>query len=302
VFSTVRRRRILGATFLAALVAALVGTATIATQASRGGKSFMWRVERGGQIGWLVGSIHVLTPEYYPLPETMQKAFLRSAILLEEADLREMASPEVIELMRTKAIYAGAETLKTSVSAETYQLTADRAAKIGLPMEAVDRMRPWLMTLTLVAAEMKAAGFDPALGVDRHFFEKSERMGKKFRTLETMAEQLDIFAGFSPQLQEAMLLDTLKSLDDEIGRMQTVAKAWQAGDAEAIERLVLGSIMKDPPLYDAVIVKRNRNWVPKIEACLDEGHCFVVVGAAHLLGPDGLLANLKQKGYTVEQE
>jgi uncharacterized protein YbaP (TraB family) len=302
VSSFVRGRRIAGASLVAALVAVLVGTAAITTQAAADGKGFMWRVERDGQIGWLVGSIHVLSPEYYPLPATMQKAFLRSTTLLEEADLREMASPEVLDLMRTKAIYAGGETLKTSVSPETYQLAADRAAKIGLPMEAVDRMRPWLMTLTLVAAEMKAAGFDPALGVDRHFFEKSERMGKKFRTLESMAEQLEIFAGFSPQLQEAMLRDTLKSLDDEIGRMQTVAKAWHGGDAETIERLVLGSIMKDQSLYDAVIVKRNRNWVPKIEACLNEGHCFVVVGAAHLVGPDGLIATLKQKGYSVVQE
>lgn len=297
--SSIRRsRRILGAALLAAVAAAAIP----AYASTGGGKGFIWRVERDGRISWLVGSIHVLTPDYYPLPDAMQKAFLRSTTVLEEADLTEMASPDVLELMRTKAIYPGDETLKSAVSPETYRLASDRAAKIGMPMSVVDRMRPWLMTLTLVAAEMKAAGFDPALGVDRYFFEKSAAMGKTFRTLETMAEQLEIFAGFPPTLQEAMLRDTLENLDSEIGKMHGVARIWQSGDAAAMERVVLGSMMKEPALYDAVIVKRNRNWVPKIEACLNEGHCFVVVGAAHLLGPDGLLVALEQKGYAVAQE
>jgi uncharacterized protein len=286
-----------------ALAATLATSAFLPTYAGdRSGKGFIWRVERDGHIGWLVGSIHVLTPEYYPLPDTMEKAFLRSAILMEEADVTQMTSPDVIELLTTKAIYTDGETLKTQLSPETYKMAAERLSRFGLPMSTFEKMRPWMMTLTLVAAEMKRAGFDGELGVDRHFFDRSSSLGKQFRTLETLAEQLAVFASFSPKLQEAMLRDTLKSLDSEISQMKTVADVWRSGDAAALERIVLEPMMKEPALYDAMIVTRNRNWVPKIEACLDAGHCFVVVGAAHLLGPDGLLVSLKQKGYAVEQE
>ncbi len=294
-----RSRRTLGAAFTAAVLVAVVLTAQ---PFAGNGKGFIWRIERDGHVGWLVGSIHVLSPAYYPLPESMEKAFLRSVTLLEEADLTEMASPEVMDLLRTKAIYAEGETLKSQLSPETYEMAADRLEKVGLPMETFERMRPWMMTLTLVAAEMKRAGFDASYGVDRHFFEKSTRLGKKFRTLETLAGQLEIFASFPPKLQEAMLRDTLKTLDSEIGQMETIAQVWQAGDAAMLERIVLTPMMKEPALYDAVIVNRNRNWVPKIESCIAEGHCFIVVGAAHLLGPDGLLIALKQKGYAIEQE
>jgi uncharacterized protein YbaP (TraB family) len=286
-----------------ALVATLASSAFVATHAAaESGKGFIWRIERGGRIGWLVGSIHVLTPDYYPLPDAMEKAFLRSTTLMEEADVTQMTSPEVIQLLTTKAIYTDGETLKTQLSPDTYQMAADRLARFGLPMETFERMRPWMMTLTLVAAEMKRAGFDAEHGVDRHFFDRAAPLGKHFRTLETLAEQLDIFASFSPKVQEAMLRDTLKSLDSEISQMKTVADVWQSGDAAALERIVLEPMMKEPALYDAMIVKRNRNWVPKIEDCLASGHCFVVVGAAHLLGPDGLLAALRQKGYAVQQE
>jgi len=285
------------------LAAAVVTSSWSPVHAENGsGKGFIWRLERDGRTGWLVGSIHVLTPDYYPLPDSMDKAFLRSATLMEEADITQMASPEVIDLLTTKAIYTDGETLKTQLSPETYKMTMDRLAQFGLPMETFERMRPWMMTLTLVAAEMKRAGFDAELGVDRHFFDRSSRLGKQFRTLETLAEQLNLFASFSPALQEAMLRDTLKSLDTEISQMKTVADVWRAGDAEGLERLVLGPMLKEPALYDAMIVKRNRNWIPKIEDCLGAGDCFIVVGAAHLLGPDGLIAALKQKGYTVRQE
>lgn len=293
----VRRVARVGAT-AALLTVVLAGAAAV----DASGKGFIWRVERGGRVGWLVGSIHVLNADYYPLPASMENAFLRSTTLMEEADLRQMASPEVVELLTTKAIYTGDETLKTQLSPDTYQMAVDRLAKFGLPIDTFEKMRPWMMTLTLVAAEMKRAGFDAEFGVDQHFFEKSESLGKKFSTLETLAEQLNLFASFSPTLQEAMLRDTLKSLDSEISQMKTVADVWRAGDAAALERIVLGPMMKEPALYDAMIVRRNRNWVPKIEACLEAGRCFVVVGAAHLLGPDGLVTAFRQKGYTVEQQ
>jgi uncharacterized protein YbaP (TraB family) len=294
--------RQLGRTGRALLAAVLVVSVLTPAGASNGGRGFIWRVERDGRVGWLVGSIHVLTPDYYPLPDAMETAFLKSTTLMEEADITQMASPEVVQLLTTKAIYTDGETLKSQLSAETYQLMAARLAAFGLSIEAFERMRPWMMTLTLVAAEMKRAGFDAELGVDRHFFDKAARLDKKFRTLETLAEQLDLFASFSPKLQEAMLRDTLRSLDSEISQMKKVADIWRAGDVAGLEAIVLGPMMKEPALYDAMIVQRNRNWIPKIEECFGEGQCFVVVGAAHLLGPDGLVAALKQKGYSVQQE
>lgn len=292
-------RRIAALALAATLVAPVLRPAGASGDA---GKGFIWRVERAGRIGWLVGSIHVLTPDYYPLPAAMERAFQRAATLMEEADITELTSPEVIELITTKAIYPDGETLKTQLSPETYRLAVERLARFGLPIETFERMRPWMMTLTLVAAEMKRAGFDPELGVDRHFFDRATKLGKRFRTLETLAEQLNLFAGFPPALQEAMLRDTLKSLDGEISQMKTVADAWRSGDAAGLERIVLGPMLKEPALYEALIVQRNRSWMPKVESCFDEGRCFVVVGAAHLLGPDGLLDMLRKRGYTVEQE
>ena len=99
-----------------------------------------------------------------------------------------------------------------------------------------------------------------------------------------------------------MLAETLKELDTEIASVTTLAAAWKNGDAPQVERIVLKDLKTDAQMYQRLLVERNRNWMPKIEVFFSRpGRTFVVVGAAHLVGPDGLLQMLKTKGYVVEQ-
>jgi uncharacterized protein YbaP (TraB family) len=56
-----------------------------------------------------------------------------------------------------------------------------------------------------------------------------------------------------------------------------------------------------PELYQQVLVERNNNWLPQIEAFLKTPETeLILVGALHLAGNDGLLAQLRQRGYKVE--
>jgi uncharacterized protein YbaP (TraB family) len=102
--------------------------------------------------------------------------------------------------------------------------------------------------------------------------------------------------------QDRLLAETLKELDTQQTAMLTLANAWKAGDAPRVERLVLQDLRSEPRVYQRMLVDRNRDWLPKLEALFARrGRAFVVVGAAHLIGPDGLLAMLRARGYTVEQ-
>jgi uncharacterized protein len=69
-----------------------------------------------------------------------------------------------------------------------------------------------------------------------------------------------------------------------------------------VERIVQAELKAEPQMYQRLLVDRNKAWLPKIEALFTRsGHALVVVGAAHLVGADGVVAMLKAKGYTVEQ-
>jgi uncharacterized protein YbaP (TraB family) len=293
----------LGRRAVAACLASVLAVTAVTAQApATTGKGFMWRIEREGRTGWLVGSIHVLTPDYYPLPDSMQKAFLRSVTLMEEIDLREMASPAFAAVIQEKGIYGGVQTLESELSKETFRVISERIERAGLPLDAFQRMRPWLVGLTLLAAELKKGGFDSAHGLDFHFYEKAPRMGKKFQALERATEQIAMFASLDAEMQEAMLRASVEGADSELKEVTAMANAWRAGDAATLERISLKSMKESPRVYQTLILDRNRAWLPKIEACLETGNCFIVVGAGHLIGADGLLASLEKRGYTVTQE
>jgi len=203
----------------------------------------------------------------------------------------------------SKAMLTDGRTLDQVVSPDVFAEVKKRAEKAGLPMMAVQRMKPWLVALTLMAPTLQAAGFKPELGIDQHFFDRAKDSGMKRQALETMAFQIDQFDALSPKLQEEMLKSTMEELDTEVSGMKDMAEAWTFGNVAAIEKLTLKSLQEAPELYQRLLVDRNRNWIPHVEACItNKSDCFIVVGAAHLVGPDGLPALLAKKGYKVTQQ
>jgi uncharacterized protein YbaP (TraB family) len=150
--------------------------------------------------------------------------------------------------------------------------------------------------------EWQKAGFDAELGLDKHFFDRAQVENKTIQGLETTDFQISLFDGMSMEQQDRFLAETLKGVATETASVNKLAASWKIGDAGAIERLVLSDIKDDPFVYDRLLVARNRTWLPKIEALFSRPRpAFVVVGAAHLVGPDGLLAMLKAKGYQLVQ-
>ena len=121
--------------------------------------------------------------------------------------------------------------------------------------------------------------------------------------LETAESQIDRFDTMPESLQEQMLRSTLSELDAQRNSVAAMIEAWRSGNAAALEKMALSSFDGYRGAYTSLIVERNNNWVPQIEACMARSQpCFVVVGAAHLIGPDGLLTLLKKKGYKIEQQ
>ncbi|PYQ94493.1 MAG: hypothetical protein DMF96_25830, partial [Acidobacteria bacterium] len=154
----------------------------------------------------------------------------------------------------------------------------------------------------LSALEMQKAGFDPELGIDKHFYDQAKTDGKSVQGLETAEYQIARFDGMTMEQQDHLLAETLKDVETEQANTKKLVDAWRTGDVPNVERLVLSELKQEPLLYQRLLVDRNKNWLPKIEALFSRrGHALVVVGAAHLVGPDGVVEMLKARGYTVEQ-
>ena len=272
-------------------------------QAQAPQKHFLWKVEAPtGQAAYLVGSIHVLTADAYPLPAAIDKVFAESKTLVEEVNLDEMSDPTMMMAALSKAMLTDGRTLDQLIAPETYAEVKKRAEAYGMPMAALQRMKPWLVAVTLMAPTLQAAGFKPELGIDRHYFDRAKKNNMKREGLETLAYQLDRFDQMSPKVQEELLKATIEDLDTQVSGVKDMVRAWTSGDVATVEKLTLTAFQESPELYQRLLLERNQNWVSHVEKCVTENAgCFIVVGAAHLVGKDGLPALLAKKGYKVTQ-
>jgi uncharacterized protein len=267
------------------------------------GHSFLWKVQSGANVMYLAGSVHALTADAYPLNPAYQRAFDASSTLVEEIDLAE-ADPLSGGLgLLARGMYQDGRTFSSAVSKDTAALVAERLKGTPLALELIQPMKPWMVMLMLEALGAQSAGLDPELGLDKHFYNLATSAGKQVIGLETVEYQIDRFDKMPDAMQEQLLRSELAEMETEKTSLRALLTAWQTGDAPAIEKMLLTSFADNPAAYNSLITERNRNWMPQLDACLKRpSPCFVIVGAAHVVGPQGLLAMLRQRGYRIEQQ
>jgi uncharacterized protein YbaP (TraB family) len=265
-------------------------------------KSLLWKVSQNDKSIFLLGSIHYLRKENYPLNQAILDAFDASKRLVLEIDLNNTPAGAAQRVTLEKAIYRDGTNLEQNVSPETYQLASRRANQLGLDMRILNPMKPWFAALTMVAINLQRMGLNPKLGVDRHLAERAQSSGKPTSGLETLESQLGIFDQLPAREQESMLRETVGELERLDRDINEIVQSWLKGDGRRLTTLLLTGMQDYPELYERVLVERNRRWLADIENLVQQGSgAMVVVGAAHLVGKDSVVEMLKAKGYTVEQ-
>ena len=260
-----------------------------------------WHASKGDKHFWIMGSIHVGKEEFYPLPAAIEQAWQKADVLVMEADMRNSTPNEEAAVGSMSRLPAGTS-LKQQLPPELYRRTVTQAKKYGLPEQALANLRPWVVAITLTQQAIASAGYQADLGVDEHFAAQAMRTGMPVRGLERVPEQLAYIANMGAPLEQDFLDATIKQIDtmnDEIPRLMN---AWFNGDGTILSNILRdeqGSAALQEYMERRLIKERNHNWLPKLLA-MPEKNRFVVVGALHLYGPDGLLALLRQQGYQVE--
>ena len=283
-------------------IAVAIAFALLATAQAAQAKTFAWKATGKGGTIYLMGSIHVMSESFYPLNPVLDAAFKDSDLLVEEVDLAEMLDPTAQMAILSRGMLPANQSLDNVLSPATLALVQKAAGGLGGVGGPLMRFKPWMLAIALQGMELMKAGFDPELGLDKHFYDEAKAGGKGVQGLETVEFQISRFDTMTMEQQDRMLAETLKELATETATVGKLGDAWKAGDVAAIETIALADLKSDPLMYQRLLVERNTNWMPKIEALFARrGRALVVVGAAHLVGPDGLIAMLKAKGYTVEQ-
>jgi hypothetical protein len=264
----------------------------------------LWRVDGGRSVVYLLGSIHVLHREHYPLERPIEDAFDEARVVVFETDIgaaRERFKEARPAAARKRA--APGKPLVRQVSSGTYERLHRYLDGIGLPPTIFDRLAPWQAGFAVFVLELNRLGYDPEWGVDNYYFNRARKYGKRTAGLETVDEHMNLLKGMSPPDSDAYLA---AMLDDAVTLRQTLrdlVRAWKGGESDLLSEIVNASMHARPELRDRLLVDRNKRWLPKIEElAAGPEPAMVIVGAGHLVGPDSVVELLQKDGRIVRQQ
>jgi hypothetical protein len=285
-------------TLLAALALSFAASALPLRAAD--GSVFMWKAEKDGTTVYLLGSIHALKADAYPLPEAIEKAFNEVDVVAFEVDLEEM-NAAALQMLSVGVLDDG-RSLEEVVGPATWAELVAAMEQTGLDASMVRFMKPWMAALSVASLELVNAGYLPSAGLDAHLDQRAKEAGKERAAFETAEVQVNFFANLTEAESLAFLRYTLADLETMIPLLDDLYRRWRVGDASVVEELLAKEFAEFPELYRKLVTDRNRAWLPEVEALLaGDRDAMVVVGSLHLVGSEGLVELLRKRGYTVSQ-
>ena len=291
-------------------MALLLGWFTVSAGMARGASAVstnhhsLWQATGPHCTVYLLGSIHFLKPENYPLAPVIEQAFTNAQTVVFETDLGLMEDPGAIAgKLMAKAMLPAGQTLAEQLTPATYRALSNYLASVGMSAAMFTQFKPGLVAMTLEATELQRLGFAADQGVDLHFYRLATKQGKKLVPLETIDFQLDLITGFSKDEGELMVKSTLDEMEKTRQELAELVKAWRVGDGDGTDH-ILNSLRQDAPaIYKRLLTDRNQNWLPKLEEFLaGDQNVIVIVGAGHLVGQGGVVELLKRKGVKIVQQ
>jgi uncharacterized protein YbaP (TraB family) len=161
---------------------------------------------------------------------------------------------------------------------------------------------PGMVFLLLSSFEATRLGAKPELGLESTYYERSVKDGIPSRGLETIAFQLSRLNGFENAKVEELINAALDETGDSAKTLDEITAAWKAGKADELAEIIGEEDTFSPELREVLLIERNRNWIPEIEKALAREHdVMFLVGAAHLVGEESVVALLRRKGLEVTQ-
>jgi uncharacterized protein YbaP (TraB family) len=262
----------------------------------------LWELHGKHNTVYLLGSIHVLRPRDYPLAPALLEAYGNAKSVLMEVNLEEMGVAEVQTEMLSSAMLPEGKTLAGILGAERYARADALAREVGVELSLFDQFAPWFVAEAISQQQLTQLGFQPESGVEMYFMARARTDGKSMAGLETVHDQISVFENMSMDTQADYLLSSLEQAHGLAAEVDSMVRAWQRGDTQWFVNELQSEFGRDPRLYQSVLVARNRKWVPKIEALLnDDKNYLVIVGTGHLVGPGSVIDLLKKDGIGATQ-
>lgn len=274
------------------------------------GKGIFWKIEKSGvKPSWLLGSMHVTDPRVLTLPPRTQAAHdAADTIVIESDEILDEKKASAALLMRPElTMFTDGTTIEKLLSHDDYVRLEEGLKQRGIPLAAVSRMRPWMISsvVALPGCEMarKARGVQ---FLDQKIATDAIAAGKQVKGLESLSEQLQAMAELPTEFHLKSLIETLALGSKMNDVVETMTDLYLSGDIDMTIPM-LKTVSPDGKDEDSdyaafeqrIILDRNKVMAERAAPILANGNVFMAVGALHLPGEGGVVELLRKQGFTV---
>lgn len=261
----------------------------------------LWVLKDDDSIIYLFGTIHALRDGVPWLTPSIRQAFDEAHTLVLETIIPENSAAMQAKLMQ-HASSSDAKSLSDRLQPEDRAAYHAALAFYAIPAAAFDRFQPWYAATNLSMLPALQAGYNPARGVEARLTVLAKASDKPVEALETIDQQLGIFAKISDAAQIQYLNDSVKLHAETTAMFDRLVAHWLGGQADALGEMMNAALQSSPQLAEALLYQRNDDWAKQLQARLEQpGAQFVAVGAGHLSGDRNVQYYLAQRGLTVER-
>lgn len=262
----------------------------------------IWVAKTDTSVMYIGGAIHILRESDRPFPPEFDKAYNASEILIFETDFDKLGSPETQQAIMAKSVYTDGQTLDSVISAEAFKKLDELCTELGLSLASMNQLKPSIIMVTLAMLKLQKLGVNQE-GIDTYYHNKAKTDKKSIEKLETIDEQIEAITSMGEGNESAFVLYSINDMDKIEVLFDEMVKAWKTGNETILYDLFLKELKQDfPKLFKVMFLDREMNWIPKIEKYLITPKTeFVLVGTGHLIGKEGVIAQLKKLGYKVEK-
>jgi len=274
----------------------------------------IWKID--GERGdiYFFGSFHILPKDLVWRTPALEAALAAAQQLDFEVDLDQAQDPAIMgDLVARCGFLPPDKSLRKMIAVEYRARLEATASELGLPIAAVDRMRPWLAALTITSLTALKQTAKPGEklnpsaataeqgGVDLKLWNWAKQNRKPRGALETVESQIQVFANLTPEQEVQYLVMILQQGAKVEESIDQLLQAWKSGNTRELDQALNGDMNSFPAMRKALFDDRHAKWMPQIEAMLNDGRTHViVVGAAHLVGKGSVIDLLRSKGISVE--
>jgi uncharacterized protein len=261
----------------------------------------IWEISHGKHAFRVGASLGALKKTAYPLPAEFDEAFSEADALYVERDIHAVNQPDFGMRAMQASMYTDGRNLKSVLSAPVWQELEKFARERRVPVFSLFMFKPAFASFTLTLMETKRLEFTN--GVDAHYFYRARRAGKPVIALETIDQQIQFLQVVNDADADALIKATLDELENLSETTQQATQSWRKGDMEKLDELKGKKLRtQSPDLYNELVVKRNKSWLPAFAGMLKSKDVeLVLVDAMHFTGPGNLLELFATEGYTVKR-